>query len=122
MFRPAVEGEPFSFPFQCIFLKIFGVWPVEDVQVLASSPRRRVLWRRLYKVHSAVVIFLIFITCSFQSFFVFSKWGELLIVTECGCTVFMGIHNLLRCVHLNQKRDAMRALMQEFLKKIYVTR
>lgn len=118
MFRPIVVdhvtklSENFKFPLQCVFLKIFGSWPTQD------SGRSA----KLYKFYSAIVIFLIFITCCAQSFFVFSKWGDLVIVTECGCTVFMGIHNLIRCLHLSWQRDTMRVIMEEFLEKIFVSK
>lgn len=117
--RATGHKDPFKFPFQCIFLKIFGSWPVRTEQDDGWNPRQEQM-ARLYKFYSAVVIFLIFITCCAQSFFVFSKWGEILIVTECGCTVFMGIHNLLRCLHLSSKRQSMKRLMEEFLEAVFV--
>lgn len=101
-----------------MFLKIFGSWPT--TAPAAISLTREKTMGTVYKIYSAAVIFLIFITCCAQSFFVFSKWGDLLTVTECGCTVFMGIHNLIRCIHLNSRRDTMRGIIDEFLENIYV--
>lgn len=112
--------EPFRFPLQCVFLKIFGSWPTVD-PLRAFTPGE-ITRGRLYRLYSAVVIFFIFITCCAQSFFGVSRWGDLFTVTECGCTVFMGIHNLIRCMHLFGKRDTMRGLMEEFLANIFVPR
>lgn len=112
------RAQLFKFPLQCVFLKIFGSWPT--TAPAAISLTREKTMGTVYKIYSAAVIFLIFITCCAQSFFVFSKWGDLLTVTECGCTVFMGIHNLIRCIHLNSRRDTMRGIIDEFLENIYV--
>lgn len=123
MFRPSYvdpvtdRKEAFKFPLQCGFMRAFGSWPTADLATSSVSQRR---FSQVYKLYSAIVIFLIFITCCAQSFFVFSKWGDLFTVTECGCTVFMGIHNLIRYSHLNRKRDTMRGIIQEFLHNIFV--
>lgn len=128
MFQPSYvdpktnQVQRYKFPLQCIFLKMFGSWPTKspnDDEGITSAQRTIA---KGYKIYSAAVIFLIFITCCAQSFFVFSKWGDLLTVTECGCTVFMGIHNLLRCLHLNWKRDAMKGIIEEFLRNVFVPR
>lgn len=125
MFQPSYldpktnQVEHYKFPLQCIFLKLFGSWPTKLYHDEGITSAQRTIAKG-YKIYSAAVIFLIFITCCAQSFFVISKWGDLLTVTECGCTVFMGIHNLLRCLHLNWKRDTMKGIIEEFLENVFV--
>lgn len=123
MFRPSYQSgrkqEDFDFPLQCIVLKVIGVWPVEYV---GDLDKKGIRYQRSYKAYSVIVIFLIAITCSAQAFFFYSKWGDLLVVTESGCTVFMGTYNLLRYIHLTYNRNTMKSLMQEFLDNVYVSR
>lgn len=112
--RPHPDNKSFAFPFQCIMLKIVGAWPLE------SSDRPNFIGI-LYYTWSYTIIILIGLTCLAQSSFVFYAWGDILTVTECGCTVLMGIHNLLRLIHLNVRRGALKDLTTEFVKNIWIS-
>lgn len=112
--RPHNDNKSFAFPFQCVMLKIVGAWPLEN------SDRPNFIGI-LYYAWSYTIIILITLTCLAQSSFVFYAWGDILTVTECGCTVLMGIHNLLRLIHLNIRRDALKDLTTEFVKNIWIS-
>nr|QGW45441.1 odorant receptor 68 [Bradysia odoriphaga] len=112
--RPHSDNKSFAFPFQCIALKIVGAWPLEN----CDSPNFIGI---LYYAWSYTIIILITLTCLAQSSFVFYAWGDILTVTECGCTVLMGIHNLLRLIHLNRRRGALKDLTTEFVNNIWIS-
>lgn len=113
--RPYSDNKSFAFPFQCIMLKIVGAWPLAN-----SEPPNFI--GILYYAWSYTVIILITLTCLAQSSFVFYAWGDILTVTECGCTVLMGIHNLLRLIHLNIRRGALKDLTTEFVNNIWISK
>lgn len=113
--RPPSDNKSFTFPFQCIMLKIVGAWPLEN-----SDPPNFI--GILYYAWSYTIIILIALTCFAQSSFVFYAWGDILTVTECGCTVLMGIHNLLRLIHLNIRRGALKDLTTEFVNNIWISK
>lgn len=106
----------FSFPRQCVLLKINGAWPLKNSAPALDAKG----W--LYHAWSTTIIVLIALTCWAQSAFVFHAWGDILTVTECGCTVLMGIHNLLRLIHLAIHRPALKELITEFVKHIWISR
>lgn len=109
---PKDGDKSFAFPSQCIALKLVGAWPLKEP--LAT-------YGRLYLIWSYANIILIGLTCGAQSAFVFASWGDILTVTECGCTVLMGIHNLLRLIHLSIMRPALKKLTTEFAENIWIS-
>lgn len=112
---PKDNDKTFAFPAQCIMLKFNGAWP------LNYSVESTIIGR-LYLFWSYSIIILIAITCFAQTSFLLSAWGDILTVTECGCTVFMGIHNLLRLIHLCIKRKALKKLISEFVENIWISK
>lgn len=109
---PKNGDKTFAFPFQCIMLKIVGAWPLEIFDLNGL----------FYYIWSYTIIILIALTCLAQSSFVVDAWGDILTVTECGCTVLMGIHNLLRLIHLSIRRKDLKKLITEFVNNIWISR
>lgn len=95
-------------------LKFNGAWPLQQT----DAPT---IFSRLYLFWSHFLIVLIALTCLAQTSFLISAWGDILTLTECGCTVFMGIHNLLRLIHLSFNRSALRELIEYFVKNIWIS-
>lgn len=116
MFNPLPNDgdKTFAFPSQCFMLKFNGAWP------LKNSTSSRNLIDHLYLFWAYALIVLIALTCYAQASFLASAWGDILIVTECGCTVFMGIHNLLRLIHLSSHRKLLKKLIGDFSEKIWI--
>lgn len=105
----------FAFPSQCFMLKFNGAWPLQRDSV-------RNIFDHLYLFWAYALIILIALTCYAQASFLIASWGDILTVTECGCTVFMGIHNLLRLIHLSYERDALKRLIGTFVKDIWMSK
>lgn len=112
---PNDGDNTFAFPSQCFMLKFNGAWP------LAHPSSSRNVVDHLYLCWAYALIILIALTCCAQALYLFSSWGDILIVTECGCTVFMGIHNLLRLMHLSYKRRTLKKLIADFVKQIWIS-
>lgn len=120
--KPDSAYADFKFPFQCVALKVLGVWPV-NVDVFQLPQRNQVrLLALLYYTWSYVMLVLIAVTCYAQTWFVIAAWGDILTVTECGCTVLMGLHNLLRLIHLNSDRQSLFKLNRTFVRDIWISR
>lgn len=113
---PNHGDDTFAFPSQCFFLRFNGAWPLKH-----SDNTRNVL-DRLYLVWAYALIILIALTCYAQASYLFVSWGDVLIVTECGCTVFMGIHNLFRLIHLSYERRSFKKLIGSFVKDIWMSK
>lgn len=105
-----------NFPWQCMLMKFNGAWP------LASSESSPTLFDCLYLMWAFALIVLIALTCYVQAAFLLSAWGNILVVTECGCTVFMGIHNLLRLIHLSWQRKLMKRILRYFSENIWISK
>lgn len=118
MFNPLPNDndDTFAFPSQCVMLKFNGAWP------LKNSPLSKSVTDRLYLLWAYALIILIALTCYVQASFLFAAWGDILTVTECGCTVFMGIHNLLRLIHLSFNRQALKKLIGDFVHHIWISK
>lgn len=118
MFNPLPNDsdDTFAFPRQCMMLKFNGAWP------LKRTTASRNLIDFLYLFWSYTLIILIALTCYAQSSFLFAAWGDVLTVTECGCTVFMGLHNLLRLCHLAYERSELRKIIGDFVKNIWISK
>lgn len=113
---PNDSHDTFAFPSQCFMLKFNGAWPLER-----DNDSRNIV-DRLYLCWAYALIILIALTCYAQASFLFASWGDILIVTECGCTVFMGLHNLLRLIHLSLNRSSLKRLIATFVKDIWISK
>lgn len=113
---PKDGDDTFAFPKQCVMLKFNGAWP------LTHKSGSRNMVDHLYLCWAYALIILIALTCCAQALYLFASWGDILVVTECGCTVFMGIHNLLRLMHLSYNRRALKKLIADFVKQIWISR
>lgn len=111
---PNDSHDTFSFPPQCFMLKFNGAWPLEN--------ESRNFIDYLYLFWAYAMIILIALTCYAQTSSLFASWGDILVVTECGCTVFMGFHNLLRLIHLSYNRQALKRLIASFVKDIWISK
>lgn len=121
--HPSDGDGSFAFPVQCIMLKIVGAWPLANRRPSNRHFSSASTWYgRLYLLWSTAFILLIGVTCLAQSAFVFQAWGDILTVTECGCTVLMGIHNLLRLIHLSWNRKRLQQLNTEFVRTIWISK
>lgn len=113
---PNDSHDTFAFPSQCFLLKFNGAWPLKQ-----SSSSQSIL-DHLYLFWAYSLIILIALTCYAQASYLIASWGDILIVTECGCTTFMGIHNLLRLIHLSINRRALKKLIASFVKDIWISK
>lgn len=114
--QPRNGEKHVTFPLQCILLKFNGAWP------LRSTNSSRTLFDYVYLGWAYALIVLVALTCYAQAAFLLSAWGNILIVTECGCTVFMGIHNLLRLIHLSWKRQMLKRIINDFADSIWISK
>lgn len=149
---PRDGDKSFAFPIQCFMLKVVGAWPLMDkndstttfTSTLFSKNQNKGISNDvtihsgglgassnnisttiagfIYLAWSHTIIILIALTCLAQSSFVYFAWGDILTVTECGCTVIMGLHNLLRLIHLSFHRKALKKLNTEFVRNIWISR
>ncbi|XP_055313212.1 odorant receptor 13a [Sitodiplosis mosellana] len=113
---PNDSHDMFAFPSQCFMLKFNGAWPLKH-----DNDSRNIV-DRLYLCWAYALIILIALTCYAQASFLIASWGDILIVTECGCTVFMGLHNLLRLIHLSLNRSSLKRLIATFVKDIWISK
>lgn len=104
------------FPLQCILLKFNGAWP------LNNDYSHHSVFDYFYLIWAYALITLIALTCYAQAVFLLSAWGDILIVTECGCTVFMGLHNLIRLIHLSWKRELLKKILCDFSEHIWISK
>lgn len=112
---PNDSDGTFAFPSQCFMLKFNGAWPL-------NHDTAHNIFDYLYLFWAYALIILIALTCYAQASFLFASWGDILTITECGCTVFMGLHNLLRLIHLSYERDALKRLIGKFVKDIWISK
>lgn len=109
------EGDSvFAFPVQCFMLKFNGAWPLKHERAQNALDYLYLFW-------AYALIVLIALTCYAQASFLFASWGDVLVVTECGCTVFMGLHNLMRLIHLSIERKRLKRLIGQFVKDIWIS-
>lgn len=113
---PNDDDDAFAFPSQCFMLKFNGAWP------LNSNKNSRSLYDRLYLFWAYALIILIALTCYAQATYLFASFSDVIIVTECGCTVFMGLHNLMRLIHLSYNRKSLKKLIASFVKEIWISK
>lgn len=107
-------NDSFSFPFQCVALKLVGVWPLDLEETT--------LFNRCYILWSHFIIIIISLTCYVQISYLTYAWGDLFNSTECGCTVLMGLHNLIRLIHLSFKRKEMKTMIGNFVNHIWISK
>jgi len=117
MFHPLVlnNKSQLTLPFQCKILKFLGVWPLNDNIAYKN-------YNNLYYCWSFIIILLITLTCYVQFLYFIYNFDDIINSTECGCTVLMGVHNMLRLIHFSIKRNSMKILIQEFTQNIWLTR
>lgn len=115
MHNPLPKDKSFSFPLACILLKVVGAWPLNQ-----SNPPN--IFGILYLFWSTCVIVMIALTCFFQSSYFVAEWGDVLAIADCGCTVFMGCHNLLRLIHLAIQRNSLKQLITKFVEHIWISK
>lgn len=113
--QPPNGDRSFAFPLQCFMLKFNGAWPLKHDEPHGITDICYLTW-------AYALIILIALTCYVQAAYLFASWGDVLVVTECGCTVFMGLHNLLRLIHLSYERQALKNLIIKFTKDIWISK
>lgn len=112
--KPPNGDRSLEFPLQCFWVKFNGAWPLKH-----EAPRGAL--DLLYLTWAYAFIILIGSTTCTELAYLFASWGDVLVVTECGTTYFMGIHCWLRLLHLSYERKALRKLMIKFTKDIWVS-
>lgn len=115
MHDPLPNDNTFSFPIECALLKAVGAWPLK--QSIPTS-----FFEVLYLLWSYSMIVFVALTHFCQHYYFFSEWGDVLAVADCGCTLFMGMHVLLRLIHLTIKRDSLRKLITRFVQHIWISK
>lgn len=113
--QPSNGDRTFAFPLQCNMLKFNGAWPLEHDTPNGTGDIIYLSW-------AYALIILIALTCYVQAAYLAASWGDVLVVTECGCTVFMGLHNLLRLIHLSYERKALKNLIIKFTNDIWISK
>lgn len=115
------KDHSFSFPVQCVALKILGAWPLHP-SVYTDHDLRQQIFAFLYICWSYISITIIGITVVMQAGYVVVSWGDILTVTECGSTVMMGFHTWCRLIHMNSHRMQMSRLNERFVRDIWISR
>ncbi|XP_062139745.1 odorant receptor 13a [Drosophila sulfurigaster albostrigata] len=120
MFNPkSDEHSNFYMPFQCIWLKLNGSWPLE-YDVKNGAVRGENFFRKAYSCWSWYVIVSVGITISFQTSFLIDHFGDIIMLTENCCTTLMGVLNFVRLLHLRLNQNQLRELVQEFVSNIWI--
>ncbi|XP_068154712.1 LOW QUALITY PROTEIN: odorant receptor 13a [Drosophila tropicalis] len=122
MFDPQPYREVrFHIPIQCVWLKMNGSWPLA---VPGNSQTRfsfqRSIFAMAYTMWAWYVIMSVFITISFQTGFLISHFGDIIMTTENCCTTFMGALNLVRLLHLRLNQDKFRKIIKQFAHDIWI--
>lgn len=115
MHNPLPKDKSFSFPLACVLLKVVGAWPLSQ-----SNPPSAI--GIIYLFWSLCMIVMIALTCLAQSMYFVAEFGDVLAVADCGCTVFMGCHILLRLVHLSIQRGSLKRLITNFVNHIWISK
>ncbi|XP_037932098.1 odorant receptor 13a [Teleopsis dalmanni] len=116
MFNPKPSKEPdFRFPFQCIWLKLNGSWPLQITSAFIPNS-----FATFYNFWSWYVIISVGITIYFQTAFLFNTFGDIAMTTENCCTTFMGALNFVRILHLRLNRTKFRKLIAQFVQDIWI--
>ncbi|XP_030378893.1 odorant receptor 13a [Scaptodrosophila lebanonensis] len=116
MFSPQSPRDPnFRIPFQCIWLKLNGSWPLTDglriYQPLGFA----------YTVWAWYVIVSVCITICFQTAFLVNNFGDIMMTTENCCTTFMGALNFVRLLHMRLNQSQFRNLIERFVDTIWIS-
>ncbi|KAH8275696.1 hypothetical protein KR044_002911 [Drosophila immigrans] len=120
MFNPQSDKDSrFYLPFQCIWLKLNGSWPLEN-NLENSAIRRKNAIRMAYTCWSWYVIVSVGITICFQTAFLVDHIGDIIMLTENCCTTLMGLLNFVRLVHLRLNQNQLRKVIQEFVRDIWI--
>lgn len=112
MYQPHKSG--FIFPRQCNFLKVVGLWPLQKTYLDIPG--------YLYRSWCLFNIILVLLTCIVQALFIVHNLHDILYFTEGCCTVLMGLHNLIRIVHLFYQRHKFKAVITQFAKEIWISK
>lgn len=115
------KDNSFSFPVQCVALKILGAWPLHPTVYSENNWQQKTL-AFLYLVWSYIAILIIGVTVVMQAAYVVVSWGDILTVTECGSTVMMGFHTWCRLIHMNTHRKKMSRLNEIFVRDVWISR
>lgn len=122
MFNPHPDKDThFRFPPQCFWLKMNGSWPL-DSNLDSKSTRiiKPPIFARLYTTWAWYIVISVGITIYFQSVFLVDTFGNIIMTTENCCTTFMGALNFVRLLHLRLNQHRFRALIQKFVKYIWI--
>ncbi|XP_034480873.1 odorant receptor 13a [Drosophila innubila] len=123
MFNAKSYRDPsFRFPFQCIFLKINGSWPLETTskKFANCAITKKNLFAFAYTFWSWYVIISVGITISFQVSFLVNHFGDIIVITENCCTTLMGVLNFIRLLHLRLNQKMFREIIRQFVSDIWI--
>jgi len=116
------RDSSFRMPFQCIWLKLNGSWPLETTPLKCTQRviTRTHLFGLAYTVWSWYVILSVGITICFQTSFLIDHFGDIIMTTENCCTTLMGVLNFIRLLHLRLNQNMFREIIQQFVSDIWI--
>lgn len=119
MFNPLPYEDPnFRMPFQCIWLKLNGSWPLETVS--STHKPRNYLFALIYNIWAWYVIVSVGITICFQTSFLLNNFGDIIMITENCCSTLMGALNFVRLIHLRLNQRSFCELIKQFVVDIWI--
>ncbi|EDW71039.2 uncharacterized protein Dvir_GJ17123 [Drosophila virilis] len=107
-------------PFQCIWLKFNGSWPLKTSSKKPKPGMRYNMFAVTYSLWAWYVIVLVGITICFQTAFLVKNFGDIIMITENCCTTFMGALNFVRLLHLRFNQRKFRELIKQFAIDIWI--
>lgn len=112
---PSTNRQLSIFPRQCNFLKVVGLWPLQKTEPELTK------FGYFYRSWCIFTIVLVLLTCIVQALFIVHNLHDILYFTEGCCTVLMGLHNLIRIIHLFWERRKFKSVIRFFASKIWVS-
>lgn len=123
MFNAQSFRDPsFRIPFQCIWLKLNGSWPLEttSLKFTKRAITRTNLIGFVYTFWSWYVIISVGITISFQASFLVDNFEDIIVITENCCTTLMGVLNFIRLLHFRFNQKLFRNIIKRFVSDIWI--
>lgn len=124
MFNPVpADDKRFHWPRQCVWLKLNGSWPLKSTKEFQSEFYTTENYSSfLYILWSWYVILSVGVTIVYQTAFLITNFGDIMMTTENCCTTFMGALNFVRLLHMRLNQNQFRRVIEQFVNNIWINR
>uniref|UniRef100_A0A1B0FMI2 Odorant receptor n=1 Tax=Glossina morsitans morsitans TaxID=37546 RepID=A0A1B0FMI2_GLOMM len=124
MFNPVPANDKrFHWPRQCVWLKLNGSWPLKSTKEFQSEFYTTENYSSfLYILWSWYVILSVGVTIVYQTAFLITNFGDIMMTTENCCTTFMGALNFVRLLHMRLNQNQFRRVIEQFVNNIWINR